>query len=70
MIGAAVEISHALLKTGEDLLIICRKNSPKQHSRPCIRRSAVTCDHAGKFMHTYFRDISMAYVTYNVDSMG
>ena len=50
----AVEISNALLKTGEDLLIICRKNSLIVWSVPCIIRSDDSCDSAGKFIHTGF----------------
>ena len=49
MIGVAVEISHALLKTGEDLLIICRYNSPRHWSKPCIRLNGDSCELAGKF---------------------
>ena len=49
VIGVAVEISHALLKTGEDLLIICRYNSPRHWSKPCIRLNGDTCELAGKF---------------------
>ena len=49
MIGVAVEISHALLKTGEDLLIICRYNSPRLWSKPCIRLNGDTCELVGKF---------------------